>query len=598
MKLNIKFLSILMAIILILPSLLCSCHNSDDEEDAMMLFNEYDTVEHNLISSGTGASSLYISKDGEADYEFVYPEIISEAVLSAIYSAKYSIKDKTGANFKVDSDTVKDKQDIPTDTKEILIGHTNRTESEIAMSELKERSFLIKVIENRVVIVADDDALLIDAINCFINKYIVYSDNNISVPKDMSFISDSTEYQPVKDNGDGTVTLKLNRFSIAYDSDNNQKFIEPLANAFAKRVINKYKCPLGASEDEIKNKYEILLGVCDREEFITTDKEFSFRDFYIGYSNGRISISAFSIYGYENAINYLFDGFGKQGITISKEGEFKRYSYENTQFGKALNNFENPTKQEAWIVNASHRGDFVTNNYPENSIAAYTSCINNKIDIIETDLRLTKDGVWIICHDTTINRTTNGKGKVSNLTYNDIQKYNLKTSQGGSEATVTDYKIPSCTEIINLCKNNCIIELDKVEPNEFQSVYNTFEKENTAKAALFKTNEWSSEDVTDWFCYLIEEGRELPLFMPRLYKKDISKAESFIGLTAIIETDHSQAKETLRLILNQYKMRAMCLTTNNEKYENVKYYTKLKSLGYTAIMTNKTILLKEFIHGK
>lgn len=55
-----------------------------------------------------------------------------------------------------------------------------------------------------------------------------------------------------------------------------------------------------------------------------------------------------------------------------------------------------------YVVVASHRGDW--RNYPENSIPAIESVIRMGVDIMELDLKLTKDSVLVLCHDHTIDR--------------------------------------------------------------------------------------------------------------------------------------------------------------------------------------------------
>lgn len=67
----------------------------------------------------------------------------------------------------------------------------------------------------------------------------------------------------------------------------------------------------------------------------------------------------------------------------------------------------------------SHRGDW--RNWPENSIPAIESVIGMGVDIMELDLKLTKDSVLVLCHDKTIDRTTNGRGRVCDITYDSIR---------------------------------------------------------------------------------------------------------------------------------------------------------------------------------
>lgn len=64
-----------------------------------------------------------------------------------------------------------------------------------------------------------------------------------------------------------------------------------------------------------------------------------------------------------------------------------------------------PSKE---ILVVSHRADW--RNAPENSLQAIQNCIQMGVDMIEIDLKKTKDGHLILMHDKTLNRTTTGKG--------------------------------------------------------------------------------------------------------------------------------------------------------------------------------------------
>lgn len=79
------------------------------------------------------------------------------------------------------------------------------------------------------------------------------------------------------------------------------------------------------------------------------------------------------------------------------------------------NFFKNDEKQ---ILIFGHRGNPIT--FPENTISSFSSAIKLGVDIIETDLRLTKDNVIILCHDSLVKRTTNGKGKIRDYTFEEL----------------------------------------------------------------------------------------------------------------------------------------------------------------------------------
>ena len=77
-----------------------------------------------------------------------------------------------------------------------------------------------------------------------------------------------------------------------------------------------------------------------------------------------------------------------------------------------------------YVIVASHRGDW--RNYPENSIPAIESVIRMGVDILEIDLKMTKDSVLVLSHDKTIDRMLNGKGLVSDFTLDSLKTFKLK----------------------------------------------------------------------------------------------------------------------------------------------------------------------------
>lgn len=78
-------------------------------------------------------------------------------------------------------------------------------------------------------------------------------------------------------------------------------------------------------------------------------------------------------------------------------------------------------------------------NIPENSYAAFDRAINFGY-AIETDVRFTKDGKIVLFHDDTLNRMTDGTGKVYDKTFEELQRYTL----GSSEE-----KIPEFNDFLN-----------------------------------------------------------------------------------------------------------------------------------------------------
>ena len=76
---------------------------------------------------------------------------------------------------------------------------------------------------------------------------------------------------------------------------------------------------------------------------------------------------------------------------------------------------------------SSHRGE-PTPRITENTVQAFQRAVAGGARSVESDLRLTSDGVWILMHDGTVNRTTNGTGRVAQMTLAQIRA--LRTDGG------------------------------------------------------------------------------------------------------------------------------------------------------------------------
>jgi glycerophosphoryl diester phosphodiesterase len=97
----------------------------------------------------------------------------------------------------------------------------------------------------------------------------------------------------------------------------------------------------------------------------------------------------------------------------------------------------------------AHRGANKT--HPENTLTAFKEAIRLGAQMIEFDVQLTKDNKLIIMHDETVDRTTNGSGKVSQLTFKDIRKLDAGTWKSDKFA---GEKVPTLQEVLQMMPEN------------------------------------------------------------------------------------------------------------------------------------------------
>lgn len=126
-----------------------------------------------------------------------------------------------------------------------------------------------------------------------------------------------------------------------------------------------------------------------------------------------------------------------------------------TRAEQIITEIHNPNSKNVLVI--CHRGDW--RNYPENSIPAIESVIRIGADMVEIDVQLTKDSVLVLMHDRTIDRCTTGRGKIGEMTYEELQRHYLKTAHGVRSSL--DLKVPTLREALEVCKDRITVNIDK-----------------------------------------------------------------------------------------------------------------------------------------
>lgn len=129
------------------------------------------------------------------------------------------------------------------------------------------------------------------------------------------------------------------------------------------------------------------------------------------------------------------------------------------------------------ILVAAHRGDW--RNAPENALHALLNSIDKGFDMMELDVKMTKDSQLVVMHDNTIDRTTNGKGKVSDFTLEEIRKFKLRNGLG----RVTANPIPTFKELMVVAKDKILINVDKGN-DHLPEVFKVLQETETMQQAI------------------------------------------------------------------------------------------------------------------
>ena len=119
----------------------------------------------------------------------------------------------------------------------------------------------------------------------------------------------------------------------------------------------------------------------------------------------------------------------------------------------------------SYVFVAAHRGGWERdweNRAPENSLVNIDKAFCMGFDVYETDLSQSKDGYFVIMHDETVDRTTNGTGRVMDLSLSQLKELNLKYTNG----KLSDESVPTFEEFLRRGKGRILFKIDYRAPLE------------------------------------------------------------------------------------------------------------------------------------
>jgi glycerophosphoryl diester phosphodiesterase len=100
------------------------------------------------------------------------------------------------------------------------------------------------------------------------------------------------------------------------------------------------------------------------------------------------------------------------------------------------------------ILKIGHRG--AKGQEPENTLVAFEKAIEMGADGIELDVHLSVDGHLIVIHDETIDRTTNGKGEVNQLTLEELKSFSIEDK----------HTVPTLNEVLDQVNKRCFVNIE------------------------------------------------------------------------------------------------------------------------------------------
>ena len=223
----------------------------------------------------------------------------------------------------------------------------------------------------------------------------------------------------------------------------------------------------------------------------------------------------------------------------------------------------------------AHRG--LSYFYPENTITSFYKACDYGFNMIETDIEMTSDGHFVIMHDETVDRTTSGTGKVSDLTLSKIRQ--LTIADGKGIESYPDLRVPTLEEFLQLCKERGVtpvLEMKaKVSENDIVRFLDILKKYGFESSACCIGRNTSALEM------IRKLNKDINIHMLLdLTKSNIDYCAG-LGANTHIDASYSQVTKALVDYAHSRSVKVNCWTV-----DNVQDYQALMSYGVDFITTD------------
>ena len=157
--------------------------------------------------------------------------------------------------------------------------------------------------------------------------------------------------------------------------------------------------------------------------------------------------------------------------------------------------FTQPAKDHPYFAQSKNRVEVIAHRgghglWPESTLYGFQQSLKLGADILEMDVRSTKDSVLVILHDGAVDRTTNGKGMVRDFTVKELKTLDAGYTWTNDDGKTYPYRnknitIPTLTEVFETFPNNrLIIEIKQTEPDITTAFGNLIRQHNMTNHVL------------------------------------------------------------------------------------------------------------------
>ena len=242
------------------------------------------------------------------------------------------------------------------------------------------------------------------------------------------------------------------------------------------------------------------------------------------------------------------------------------------------------------VLVTAHRG--FSGDAPENTLAAFRKAIDTGSDMMELDVRFSKDAQMVVIHDDTLDRTTNGRGKVSDYTLKE-----LKQLDAGSwfAPQISSEQIPTLKEVLELAKGKIPVNIEIKDDSRGQ--YKITDLADRALQEVKKAGMAEGVIFSSFYPSSLQriKERDPRMWVALLYHRDWQSLGEVTGGRAfsVVNLRHSfLTREKIRRI-HQEGMKVNTYTVNSEEEME-----KFIGWGIDGIITNHPDKLIQILKKK
>lgn len=237
----------------------------------------------------------YIIENGDTKYNIVRADRASDKVVDMIVDLRLAINGKFGCDISIESDWVKPGEEPDPDAYEILVGDTNRPETQEVKQTLEGNTWAVHNKGNKLVICATDEAMLAVALDWFIENYVNASDKQLGVPKNMAKTEGFTDELPISVKG-------ISSYQIAYTKGNAD--LQYYASLIQRHTSFSFSKMDVVADDKINGENVISVAV---------DNTLAANEYKVTVDKSMVNVRG----GDEDSLYYALNYFLEYGLSVS-----------------------------------------------------------------------------------------------------------------------------------------------------------------------------------------------------------------------------------------------------------------------------------------